>query len=124
MTEKISGMTIEEALEDLKETLHECVCSTIHYYTDRDMPMLQMAISALEEIQQYRAIGTVERFRELEEKATAKKVIYQKQSYGTPWLCPNCEADQVKVEFMSTDGSEPKKKHSFCWKCGQKLLWD
>ena len=72
---------------------------------------------------EYEDIGTVSEFRELKEKATAKKVIYRKQSYGTPWLCPNCEADQVKVEFMSKDGSEPKKKHSFCWKCGCCIDW-
>lgn len=81
------------------------------------------AISALEEVQQLHAIGSVSEFMELKEKATAKKVIYRKQSYGTPWLCPNCEADQVKVEFMSKDGSEPKNKHSFCWKCGSCIDW-
>ena len=49
--------------------------------------------------------------------------MYKKQSYGTPWLCPICEADQVKVEFFNEDGSEPKEKYSYCWNCGQKLDW-
>lgn len=52
-----------------------------------------------------------------------KKVVYRKQSYGTPWFCPNCEADQVKVEFFKSDGSEPVGKYSYCWCCGQKIDW-
>ena len=61
--------------------------------------------------------------REALEKQIAKKILYRKQNYGTPWLCCECEADQTPTEFFSTDGSEPKEKHTFCWKCGQKLDW-
>ena len=57
------------------------------------------------------------------EKQIPKKILYRKQNYGTPWLCCECEADQTPTEFFSTDGSEPKEKHTFCWKCGQKLDW-
>ena len=56
-------------------------------------------------------------------KQIPKKILYRKQNYGTPWLCCECEADQTPTEFMSTDGSEPKEKHTYCWKCGQKLDW-
>lgn len=66
--------------------------------------VLDVAISALEEVQQYRAIGTVSEFRELKEKATAKKPI------ETDWLrCPNCNATLFLGE-----------KHCIC---GQKLDW-
>ena len=44
-------------------------------------------------------------------------------SYGTPYYCPECEADIIPVEFMATDGCEPKEKVSYCWKCGQALKW-
>jgi hypothetical protein len=57
------------------------------------------------------------------EKQIPKKILYRKQNYGTPWLCCECEADQTPTEFFSTDGSEPKEKHTFCWKCGQRLDW-
>lgn len=77
----------------------------------------------LEEIQQYRAIGTIEEFKALKEKNEPKKILYRKQSYGTPWLCPYCEADQIKVEFFSEDGSEPKEKYTFCWQCGTRIDW-
>lgn len=57
------------------------------------------------------------------EKQIPKKILYRKQNYGTPWLCCECEADQTPTEFFCEDGSEPKEKHTFCWKCGQKLDW-
>lgn len=58
------------------------------------------------------------------EKQIPKKILYRKQNYGTPWLCCECEADQTPTEFFFEDGSEPKEKHTFCWKCGQKLDWE
>ena len=57
------------------------------------------------------------------EKQIPKKINYVKKYYGSPYQCPICEAEQTKIEFMSTDGSEPKEKHSHCWNCGQKLDW-
>lgn len=53
-----------------------------------------------------------------------QKVLYRKQSYGTPWLCPVCEADQSEVQFIDTGGATIGGKYSFCWACGQKLDWD
>ena len=48
--------------------------------------------------------------------------MYREQNYGTPYLCPECDADQVKVEFF--DENKAKEQYSFCWNCGQKLDWD
>lgn len=48
---------------------------------------------------------------------------YPPPRYGSPYRCPNCEVDLVKVEFMRFDGSEPANKTSYCWRCGQKLDW-
>ena len=79
---------------------------------------------AIKKLLDYEAIGTVKEFKALKEKNEPKKILYRKQSYGTPWLCPQCEADQIKVEFFSLEGGEPKEKHSFCWKCGTKLDWE
>lgn len=76
-----------------------------------------------EELKQYKEVGTVEEFKVLKEKNEPKKILYRKQSYGTPWLCPYCEADQIKVEFFSEDGSEPKEKYTFCWQCGTRIDW-
>ena len=61
--------------------------------------------------------------KDIPEAQKPKKILHRKQRYGTPWLCPVCEADQVKVEFFNTDGSPVKEKFTYCWKCGQKLDW-
>jgi len=60
--------------------------------------VLDVAISALEEVQELHAIGTVSEFRELKEKATAKK------------RCPNCN------ELLSDD-------FRFCPTCRRKVDW-
>ena len=57
------------------------------------------------------------------EKQVAKKVVYRKELYGSPYHCPICEAEQIKVEFMRADGTEPQEMHSYCWYCGQKIDW-
>lgn len=67
---------------------------------------IEMAIKALEEIQQYRAIGTVEECREAVEKQKAKKM-------ESAW-CPCC-GKYLTAEYMN------KKYH--CIYCGQKLDW-
>lgn len=79
-----------------------------------------IAIQALEENQQYRAIGTVEEFKALKEKSVAKKptpIDYEKYIdvvknakflRGAYW-CPNC-----KHTVMSG---------AYCNHCGQKLDW-
>lgn len=61
---------------------------------------------------------------DLDKDEKPQKILYQPQTYGTPWLCPACGADQIKTEFFNTDGSTPKEKITFCWKCGQKLDWN
>ena len=57
------------------------------------------------------------------EKQIPKKIVYQKSRYGSPWLCPECDADQAETKFFSVQG-EVKEKYTFCWNCGQKLDWD
>lgn len=82
-----------------------------------------MAIKALEEIQQYRAIGTVEEFREAVEKQTAKKPITKSrgvydddngdylsdEKYN---ICPSC--NPMREVYMGW---------IYCRWCGQKLDW-
>lgn len=69
------------------------------------------AIAALEEIQQYRAIGTAEQYREAVEKQREKKPV--KRSFVIPYggidVCPNCK--------------EPISKKEHHCKCGQAIDW-
>ena len=88
-------MTESEAIKDIKENILPCVGGK----------SLEMAINELEEIQQYKEIGTVSEFAELKEKATAKSPAYQ----GEHEKCPTCGSFCIG---------------EYCIKCGQRILCD
>ena len=69
---------------------------------------------ALEEVQQYRAIGTTEECRAAVEKQMAKKPINPDDEYGT-FQCPNCNGLIFTVDRFET--------HKHCLLCGQLLDW-
>lgn len=73
---------------------------------------LNLSISSLNEVQQYRAIGTVEECREARERQKGKKPVYRSIfTDGTRLLgCPVC--------FSRIDGGA-----FYCNGCGQKLDW-
>lgn len=81
---------------------------------------VKTAIKALEEVQQYRQIGTVEECREAVEKQTAKKptlIDYKKYTnfvdnadfLQDAYWCPNCK--------------RVVRSGSFCRDCGQHIDW-
>lgn len=87
---------------------------------------VDIAIQALEEIQQYREIGTVEEFKALKEKAEPKKVLRPKdrlESYYHEESCPSCKKEfRVKIcgyRFVNAVG-----KVDYCPYCGQHLDWE
>ena len=74
---------------------------------------IEVAIASIEEIKQYRAIGTVSEFRELKEKATAKKL-----KHG---VCPNCSTNNDMI--IKNLGNPQGHKTIFCWNCGSAIDW-
>lgn len=91
--------------------------------------LMEMAIKALEEVQQYRAIGTVEECRAAVEKQTEKRALHQgcydKNGEWHEWngingkpyeLCPNCRANLCCETPLDI-------KPKYCKNCGQKLDW-
>lgn len=72
-------------------------------------------IKALEEVQQYRTIGTVSEFAELKEKATAKKLTIKKINNVIFYICPNCG----KVATNSI----LKERPNCCIVCGTSFDW-
>lgn len=119
------AMTIDEAIK---------ICNTMIFAASLSNPQgtplsmtkeelteaMGMAIKALEEVQQYRQIGTVEECREAVEKQTAKKptlIDYKKYAnfvdnvdfLQDAYWCPNCK--------------RVVRSGSFCRDCGQKLGW-
>lgn len=76
---------------------------------------MEMAISALEEIQQYRKIGTVDECRATVEKQIPKKPIKNRKQeirYTSAYSCPNCGRS-----FTGTGIAK------YCYHCGQALDW-
>lgn len=72
---------------------------------------LSVAHKALEEIQQYRALGTVEELKEARERQIAKKVIPTPEHDYYTFKCPVCD-----------------KHYDWCLRsryceCGQKIDW-
>ena len=104
-------MIEQTAIEVLKEIIDEITSdeNAVCYVTDCDKEPLDIAIQTLEEIKQYRAIGTVEEFKALKEKAEPKKVIRVGEHFGF-WKC-NC-------------GSVVYKSQDYCGDCGQRLSWE
>ena len=67
------------------------------------------AIQALEEIKQYRAIGTIEEFKALKEKNTPKELAeHNFQDEVHHYLCPSCR------NIVSCT-------QNYCEECGQAL---
>ena len=115
-------MTENEAIRMFEDRLQLNVTEYVPEYAEA----MKMAISALEEIQQYRKIGTVEECREAREKQMPKApkdslkiepVIDENGAYvdadTTVYiLCPNCG------ELVGMDEDIDR----FCRECGQAIL--
>lgn len=99
---------------------------------------LGIAVSALEEIQQYRAIGTVEECREAVEKQKPKKPVWKTgksimckdyadghgevvEAKWADWVCPNC-GWFVGEQYIPRRRNQ--KKCNYCSRCGQAIYWD
>ena len=122
MTEsKYIQVTFDDAMYCAKtwvgeENCEECRLHALcHTYCDDASKIM---VQALEELKQYRAIGTVSEFAELKEKATAKKPIEifeeniagigdEKIRFGG---CPGC-------------GMEVQDSMKYCMSCGTALDW-
>lgn len=73
----------------------------------------EICLNAIEEIQQYRAIGTVTEFRELKEKATAKKVKGKRFEEA---ICPCCLTELYET-YWAFGGVH------YCVNCGTAIDW-
>lgn len=111
-------MTESEAIEWIKELK---VSEEIQefYYANSFIKAFDIAIQALEEVQKYREIGSIEECRASREKQIPKKPTYDGDGYapdGTfvwdEWLCPCC-GERYEVDY----------DYDYCPNCGQRLDW-
>lgn len=113
-------MKESEAIELFKERLvfiKEHYSEEVKCYEEA----LEIGIQALEEVQQYRAIGTPEGCREWKEKQSAKKVISFNYNNGTVnYGCPVCKRKIIsKIDGEWCGGTFDE----YCDRCGQKIDW-
>lgn len=94
-------MTEQEAIEELRG------CADLPFGNDISGETAVLAISVLEEIQQYSALGTVEELEEVMEKQRAKKPT-REYFDGKHDCCPACG-------FLIYN--------TYCDECGQKIDW-
>lgn len=89
----------------------------------KEKEVIEMAISAIKELQQYHEIGTVEECRKAAEKQKPKKRIYPKTAleryYHAP-ECPNCKRE-LKPRICGYALSQAIGIYSYCPWCGQNL---
>lgn len=105
-------MTIDEAIKDLdiiRFNPHWDELVKEEYWQE----LMEMSMNALEEVQQYRAIGTPEECRSAVEKQHANKPLYQ----GYVYVCPSCNSRVTIGSKFIRPGTK------FCEDCGQKLDW-
>ena len=102
-------MTENEAIEELQTAIELAKMCTQNLERKREIQGYEMAIKALEEVQEYRAIGTLEECRAAMKKQTARKVTTNHSWTHYHFFCPVCN---MEVNDMK-----------YCPNCGQKLDW-
>ena len=116
-------MTLEKQIaEDYGMVLKEAQsmgCNKINALYNIPLDNMKAIVNALEEVEQYREIGTPEECREAVEKQKAKKPDFEGDGYADgnlvydTWICPCC-GKHYEVDYDDYD---------FCPNCGQKLDW-
>lgn len=110
-------------------------------FLEEDYIANKMAIKALEEIQRYQEIGTVEECREAKERQMAEKPILcmnevsgmfvdyadghgeYKTQMNNWWRCPCCN-EVVGQRVIAHNHIHDQRKKKFCEKCGQAISWE
>lgn len=109
--EKINGWTFEETVKTA-ENLMEAESNMFKWDVLRHLR--DFAENYKDELEQYRAIGTIEEFKALKEKSVSKKPLNDGMRIPFSYYCPNCK------EELSDDGYEPDEE--YCCNCGQHIL--
>ena len=134
-------MTKQEAIEILEEVKE--LDDTMYAYNPAYMNALDMAISALKEIQlykdnklcliptdvysrqcseldAYKEIGTVEECREAVERQKPKKCIIDSCSNHAHYKCPSC--GQIELSIYKHGFPRLGRIAKYCENCGQALI--
>ena len=122
-------MTIDEAISHAREVAEEKRKSKSVNLVPEIISKCELCaqehdqlVEWLEELQQYRAIGTPEKCRAAMEMQTARKPIDRNMESGIfrkrkIFTCPRC--GNACLEMMINE----RQNTNYCWDCGQKLDW-
>ena len=105
---------------EVKAIVREIIMNYAENGEEKYCEALDTAVKALEEVQQYRAIGTPEECRAAMEKQTAKQSYYEGDGYSDgelvydTWICPSC-GNHYEVDY---------DRYDYCPNCGQKINED
>lgn len=102
-------MTVQEAIKKLKTM-------PVAMFDDEADLSKRIAIKCMEEVEQYRALGTVEELKEAREKQIPKKPIENDTSYSG-YKCPTCNSNIYQLR------SHNIMQTPHCIFCGQALKW-
>lgn len=100
-----------------RENFEDTICADCNFPCRHGMPILR-AISALEEIQQYRAIGTVEELRELKENRDCKNC-----AGCTVWKCDCANTADKAIEDFANFIHEKAKECNGLRLSGETRSW-
>ena len=117
-------MDYQEVIKELKSLNEHCFDMIDKEDKDsvwiKDCKALSVAISAIQELREYKRLGTLEEVRKAAEKQRTKKPTYDGDGYapdGTfvwdEWICPKC-GNRYEVDYDDYD---------YCPKCGQHIDW-
>lgn len=119
-------MTENEAIKELETSIDLAKMCTQNYERKREIQGYEMAIKALEEVQQYRAIGTLEelirgkRYMNIaKHHGTIGQVIDECVAYeaiGTPEECR--AAVEKQTETLTVDKAKTIAAKAICIGCG------
>ena len=109
-------MTVQEA-KVILEALFSDATGENYPYSDKFGQAMNIAIESMEELEQYRALGTVEELKEAREKQVAKKPHKYIAFDGIERNgCPRCYEELGRNEILYAG-------QKYCSVCGQALKW-
>ena len=117
-------MTENEAIEELKFNNEKCLeqCEGACFSRKNNDWACQDAVieRMLDELLQYREIGTVEECREAVEKQTQKKCAIDSCPDHTHYKCPSC--GQIELSIYKHGFPRLGRITKYCENCGQALI--
>lgn len=110
----------DREIKRLISYIRSCREANIDCTVTIDKRLTHCVLNALEEVQKYREIGTVEEFREAVEKQTQKKCAIDSCPDHTHYKCPSC--GQIELSIYKHGFPRLGRITKYCDNCGQALI--